>query len=298
MPEPIVSEVAAPMGETYDVDALLSSFLSAPGEKKPAPKSEEKPAPKAEEKKPEEPAKPKHSKGMIRLGRSLGFTDAEMDAMAEEDLADELVGRQAHVAAEAKAKPAPKAEEKPAEWEPDFGDVDLSEVDDNIVKAMKKLAKDNHALRTQLTAKAEEETHRARVTMSERLDGLFSAHPDMFGSGPSAKISARSKEAARRGSVLHQMDRIAKLNGRADPEADFAAACEQIGFELKAAPKEEADAEAQRWAKAGLARPQSRRDEPVPKGEARAEAAAEAALERGGYTVGSDKTTRLEDFPD
>ncbi len=305
MAETITSEVAAPMGETYDVDALLSSFLSDPGEKKAKPetKAEDKPAPKPEEKPAvkAEPEKPKHSKAMIRLGRSLGFTEAEMDAMAEEELEDGVFARQVETAAEAKAaKTQPKPEVKPEEWKPDFGEgVDLSEVDDNIKKALENIAKENAALKKELKSRDEAVVNHHRQSMSERLDGIFSQHPEMFGAGPSAKIGARSKEAARRGSVLHQMDRIAQMNGKADPEADFVAACEAIGFELK---KPEgttvADADTQRWASAGLARPQQRQDEPKPKGDARAEEAAGKALERGGFVVGSDKMVSIDSFPD
>lgn len=295
--ETITSEITEPQGETYT--GLLSTFLSDTG--KPAPKEEvedddevvleEKPAAKA---KAAEPEKPKHAKISLRLGKSVGLSDAEMDALSDEELADEIFARQQELIAErrvaAKAeKPAPKVED---EFKPDWGDVDPEDIDPGIVKMMNKLAKQNHDLTKQLAQREMTEKQRSVQTLRQRIDAAFETAPEFFGKG---KVGDRSKEAARRSAVVGQLARMQQLGeATGDVEADFAAAVEAVGFDLPKKTDRAKQAEIDAWNKGGIARPTARKPGDKPKGTDKAVETLDAAMDRNGFITGREAS--VDDF--
>lgn len=287
--ETIPSVLPAPKSDTvnfFNLDELLAyEGGEAPAKKaEPEPKPEEKPA----------PAKVQHSKVALAAGREVGLSVADMEGMTDDELSDEVYLRKSRLLSEREAAAKTAGLEKAKETPLDFGGADLSDVDDEIKKALEYVARENAALKAELAGQREAVVRHQTQTVTERLDALFAGNAALFGAQPGARLSARSREAARRSAVVNEMTRMHAAGEKTTLEADFAKACETLGYDAPPA----ADAgRADDWANAGLARPAGRKAAEQPKGEARAANAVSEALEKaGGHVVHGN--ARIEDFPD
>lgn len=313
MPKPqSTATVDAPKGETinpFDLDSLLGGYENAA---EPTPK---KPAPKVAAEGDDEPAeKPKkatheHSGKAIRMGLSVGLTEEDMAGMSLDDLADEIMDRKsmqvhraegAAAAAIATANTAPKTTldrdlpEKPAH---DFGGASLADVDDEIVKALRHMAARIAALEAGTNEVKKTIQDRESRTVADQLDALFMANPTHFGDRPGAKVKEDSAEGRKRLAVI---DSLRRLKTKTTLERDFAEAVEALGWSPVAADEEEPEeSPAQKWAKAGLAKPTGRKDPPKPKGVSRATDVVKKGMEQLGISVGGDNGfVSLDDFAD
>jgi hypothetical protein len=295
MPEPITPETPKPEAKPvniFDLDTLLDY------EAHRAPAAETPPPPPP----PAEPAKVKHSRAAVLAGREVGLDPAQMEGMTDDELTDEIYLRKqrmlAEEAREAKGRAAVRVkEEAEANIPLDFGGAKLDDVDDEIKKALEHLARENAALKAQVAQQQEVHVRQQAQTVSERLDALFGGNPEVFGTGPSARLNPRGKESARRNAVIGHLMQLNQSGLKTTLEADFKAACEALGYD--AAPVAQAQAPAptkEQWDRAGLARPAARTAADPPKGEARAASAIQRKLEENGVSLHGN--AKIEDFPD
>lgn len=306
MPETITSEVAKPRSETFnpfDLSALIAAYDEPPEtEKKEEPESEVKPAPKTEAKPGDKPAeepkpvveKPKHAKLAIRLAREAGLSDEEIDGLDPDSLDDEVYTRTVRM--RYAPKPAPK--EEPKTEEDDFGGLDVSDIHEPIVEVMRALAKrvkaaESHAQRSQQAAQQAN-----TLSFAEKMRALFEGNAAVFGKGPNPNPA--TKEGARRAAVLGHLSGLLAQKKATTMEADFASACELLGF-AAIPPAEKVPAEpdpaVEKWNKGALGRPTDRKADDLPKGEERAARFLRQALESGSKGREVNGEARLEDFP-
>ena len=287
--ETISSVPPAPDSKTlnfFNLDELLAyEGGEAPAKKaEPEEKPEEKPA----------PTKVNHSKVALAAGREVGLSVADMEGMSDDELSDEVYLRKSQLLNErenaAKAAGLEKAKEAPL----DFGGADLTNVDDEIKRALDHVARENAALKAELAGQRDAVTRHQTQTVTERLDALFAGNAALFGAQSGARLAPRSREAARRSAVVNEMTRMHQAGEKTTLELDFAKACETLGYDVPpAADKGRADD----WNNSGLARPAGRKSAELPKGEARAANAVSEALEKaGGHVVHGQ--ARIDDVPD
>lgn len=298
MPEPITTPTTPPSSVTIDPFNLagIRAYDEA------APEPEPKPAP------PPPPAAPKAPRAVLRQARELGLTDAEIEKLTPEDLADEIYLRSTaaitEARAEAKIAAAQKAKEeteaKLEAYKPDLGGAKLDDVDDQITLALQHLEKRLNQIAAGQQALHENTVRRDAQSAAERLDALFAQDETTFGKGPSSRINPASREGARRAAVVGHLQGLIAQKRATTLEKDFADAVEVFGFGAPAAGKTAEQLEAEQWAKSGLARPTNRQPEELPQGPERAARSLDKMLaahrDRGGITVNG--RAKIEDFPD
>lgn len=177
------------------------------------------------------PAKPPHSKYVLRLAQDMGYTQAEIEEASPEALEEAVVlehrrlqeERRSLVAAPVRAdspaapgSPAPNATPGAAQPgaanppEPDLlglSQSDLDELHPTIVAAFKKLGAEIQTLKGQLSGMGQREQAREREGFQRRCDRAFAAHEAVLGKGAFDELDPQGAELRRRRAVLDDVAR-------------------------------------------------------------------------------------------
>lgn len=248
-----------------------------------------------------------HPAYLVRIAKQLGFTEEEIQGIPPETLGlavakvqetklaerrvDSIERTQHEAASQARQsaadQPIPPQKEEPFE-------LPIEEYDDKLVNVLKRLDRENKAMRAELNQLRNVEINRQQESLTQKMDRLFAEKKDQYGEQPGKKLAKDSPEMHRRLAVLSLMERL----GPGDPEELFAKAHTAIyGTSKPAEPKPDKDLEARKkqWEEAGVSRPTHRTGAPEPNGRAKAvQSVAEAMRDLG--AAGSEDSTSPDEF--